>query len=70
MGVSPMFNAVANQFFHPPFERRTLQQQAASARQAAQADVRAQARNLPLVAAAGMGLTQTHHVAQADFEDR
>jgi hypothetical protein len=61
--------SVTDKLLQSPFERGALQEQAAPALQAAQADVRAKTRNLPVVAAAGMGLSQSHYVAQADFED-
>ncbi len=75
--MSPIFNAqrppifnTRDQLLQAPFERRALQQEAPAALQAAQPDVRAQTRDLPVVPAARMGFTQTDHVAQADFEDR
>ena len=56
--------------FQALLQRRPLQQQPSAAGQAAQADVRAQARHLPVGPAAGVGLAQPQDVAEVQLEDR
>jgi hypothetical protein len=54
----------------PPFQHGALEKDAAVAGQAAQADVGAEACDLPVVAAAGMGFAQAQDVAKLEVEDR
>jgi hypothetical protein len=53
-----------------PFENGAVEEDAPAAGQAAQADVSAEADDLPIVATAGMGFAQTQDVAKLEVEDR
>jgi hypothetical protein len=53
-----------DEFFEAALEHGTLEEDAAAAAEAAQTDVGAEARDLPVVAAAGVGFAQADDVAE------
>jgi hypothetical protein len=55
--------------FEAALQDGAFQEDAAAALEAAQADVGAEACDLPVVSPAGMRFPETHHVAEAEFED-
>src|SRR5688572_29121961 len=59
-----------DELLRPLFERRPVEENSPVAGQAAQADIGAEPRHLPVITAAGMRFAQADHVSEIDLEDR
>jgi hypothetical protein len=59
-----------DELLQTPLERRALEEEAPVAGEASQADIGAEAGDLPVCTAAGVGLLQPHHVAEGELQGR
>src|SRR5437762_2459217 len=57
-------------FFHPALQHRALQENPAATTKTTDADVGAEAHDLPVARAAGMGLAQANDVTDGEVNDR